>query len=212
VVSFPQLSPPKPCIRFSSPPYAIHAPPIFFATVSSEQWWWAVQIINLLIIFSPLPCYLNPLRPKYSPKHTILQHTINWKEWERYRSWSSFRHFLRNSEQNHKNHHSSYCVSEINPRPLKQACVLPTGVQYLMLPTFYSICLCIKFLLSICFIPQFDSSPCPLFFLARSQAEHRIVSRGISCRLTTCKFDSRLRSPENSLYYSAYTHNLFTKT
>jgi hypothetical protein len=30
VVSFPQVSPPKPCIRFYSPPYALHAPPISF--------------------------------------------------------------------------------------------------------------------------------------------------------------------------------------
>jgi hypothetical protein len=30
VVSVPQVSPPKPCIRLSSPPYALHAPPISF--------------------------------------------------------------------------------------------------------------------------------------------------------------------------------------
>ena len=30
VVSFPQASPPKPCIRLSSHPYALHAPPISF--------------------------------------------------------------------------------------------------------------------------------------------------------------------------------------
>ena len=36
---------------------------------------WAVQIIKLLIIyFSPLPCSLVPLRPKYSPQHPILKH------------------------------------------------------------------------------------------------------------------------------------------
>ena len=28
VVSFPQVSPPKPCVRLSSPPYALHAPPM----------------------------------------------------------------------------------------------------------------------------------------------------------------------------------------
>ena len=28
VVSYPQVSPPKPCIRLSSPPYALHAAPI----------------------------------------------------------------------------------------------------------------------------------------------------------------------------------------
>ena len=35
--------------------------------------WWAVQIIKLLIMqFSPLPCYLVPLRPKYSSQHPFL--------------------------------------------------------------------------------------------------------------------------------------------
>jgi len=37
--------------------------------------WWAVQIIKLLIMyFSLLPCYLIPLRPKYSPKHPVFTH------------------------------------------------------------------------------------------------------------------------------------------
>jgi hypothetical protein len=36
---------------------------------------WAVQIIKLLIMkFSPLPCYLVPLRPRSSPQHPILKH------------------------------------------------------------------------------------------------------------------------------------------
>ena len=34
-----------------------------------------VQIIKLLIVqFSPLPCYLVPLRSKYSPQHPVLKH------------------------------------------------------------------------------------------------------------------------------------------
>jgi hypothetical protein len=34
-----------------------------------------VQIMELLIMyFSPLPCSLVPLRPKYSPQHPILKH------------------------------------------------------------------------------------------------------------------------------------------
>ena len=33
VVSFPQMSPPKPCIRLSSLPYALHAPPISFFSI-----------------------------------------------------------------------------------------------------------------------------------------------------------------------------------
>ena len=40
VVSFLQVSPPKPCVRISSPPYALHAPPIsFFSILSPEQYW-----------------------------------------------------------------------------------------------------------------------------------------------------------------------------
>ena len=40
VGSFPLVSPPKPCIRLSSPPYALHAPPIsFFSILSPEQYW-----------------------------------------------------------------------------------------------------------------------------------------------------------------------------
>ena len=34
--------------------------------------WWGAQITKLLIMqFSPLPSYLVPLRPKYSPQHTL---------------------------------------------------------------------------------------------------------------------------------------------
>jgi len=37
--------------------------------------WWAVQIIKLLITkFSPLTCYLAPLRSKRSPEHPTLEH------------------------------------------------------------------------------------------------------------------------------------------
>ena len=36
---------------------------------------WGVQIIKLLIVqFSPLPCHLVPLRPKYSPQHPLFKH------------------------------------------------------------------------------------------------------------------------------------------
>ena len=38
---------------------------------------WGVQVIKLLImLFSPLPCYLVPLRPKYYPQHPILKHPL----------------------------------------------------------------------------------------------------------------------------------------
>jgi hypothetical protein len=40
VVSFSQVSSPKPCIHLTSSPYALHAPPIsFFSICSPEQYW-----------------------------------------------------------------------------------------------------------------------------------------------------------------------------
>ena len=40
VVSFPQVSPLKPCIRVSSASYALHIPPIpFFSILSTKQYW-----------------------------------------------------------------------------------------------------------------------------------------------------------------------------
>jgi hypothetical protein len=39
VVSFPPVSPPKPCTRLSSPPYALHVPPIsLFSILSPEKY------------------------------------------------------------------------------------------------------------------------------------------------------------------------------
>jgi len=34
---FPQISPPKPCIHLSSPPYMLHAPPISFISIWSPE-------------------------------------------------------------------------------------------------------------------------------------------------------------------------------
>ena len=40
VISFLQVSPPKTCIRLSSPPYALHAAPSsFFSILSPKQYW-----------------------------------------------------------------------------------------------------------------------------------------------------------------------------
>ena len=40
VVSFPQVSPPQPCISLYSSPYALHSPSIsFFSIWSLEQYW-----------------------------------------------------------------------------------------------------------------------------------------------------------------------------
>ena len=66
----------NPVFASTLPPYVLHDPPIaFFSNLSPNNIWWAVQIIQLLIMyFSPIPCYLVPLRPIYSPQHPILRH------------------------------------------------------------------------------------------------------------------------------------------
>ena len=51
VVSFFQVSPPKPCIQLSSPLYALHARPISFCSIfHPKNIAWEVQIIKLLIM------------------------------------------------------------------------------------------------------------------------------------------------------------------
>ena len=50
-------------------PIVLHAQPISFFFI-----WWGEQIIKLLVVrSSPLPCYLVPLRPKYSPQNPTLE-------------------------------------------------------------------------------------------------------------------------------------------
>jgi hypothetical protein len=63
VVSFPQISLPKPCMHLSSPIRAT------FPT------YLILELITGLIFGEELPCYIVPFRPKYSPQHPILQHT-----------------------------------------------------------------------------------------------------------------------------------------
>ena len=60
VASFPQVSPPKPCMHVSFPPYIPHAPPILlFLIFHLSNIWWAVRIIKLLLKHSsPFPFYL----------------------------------------------------------------------------------------------------------------------------------------------------------
>jgi hypothetical protein len=64
---------------YTSPlPHARYAPrsshfPRFDLPNSTE---WGEKIIKLLIMqFSPLSCYLVPLRTRYSPQHPILRHS-----------------------------------------------------------------------------------------------------------------------------------------
>ena len=52
VFFFLQVFLPKPCTRLSSPPYALHAPPIsFFSILSPEQYWASITIIKFLITY-----------------------------------------------------------------------------------------------------------------------------------------------------------------
>jgi hypothetical protein len=46
VASFFQVSPPKPCIPFSSPPYALHDSPISFFSIWSPEQYWVRSIVN----------------------------------------------------------------------------------------------------------------------------------------------------------------------
>ena len=50
--------------------HVLHTPPIsFFSIWSPEQY-----LVSSIHHKAPLPCYLIPLRPKYSPQHPILKH------------------------------------------------------------------------------------------------------------------------------------------
>ena len=62
VASFLKVSPPKPCIRLSPPPYVLHAPPIsLFSIVSLEQYlvrstdYYAPHYVIYSILPSPRP-------------------------------------------------------------------------------------------------------------------------------------------------------------
>ena len=74
MVSFIQVSPPKPCMNQCSPPYMPRPSPSSWLDQPNSVCW-AVQIIQFLTMYSsPLPCYPVPLRPIYSPQHPIFKH------------------------------------------------------------------------------------------------------------------------------------------
>ena len=78
VVSFPQVSPPQPCIHLSSPLFVLHAPLISLCSILSPE----QNLVNstdglaphYVVFFTLHPC-LVPLRPKYSPHHLMLRHS-----------------------------------------------------------------------------------------------------------------------------------------
>ena len=59
-----QIPPPKPCIRLSSHPYALHVQPITFSILSPEQYWVRSTDHSAphYVVFS-FSCYFVPLRP-----------------------------------------------------------------------------------------------------------------------------------------------------
>ena len=63
----PVYSSPLPHTRYMPHPY--HTSGFYHP----KNIWWAVQIINLTMQLPPLPCYLVPPRPKYSPQRSILK-------------------------------------------------------------------------------------------------------------------------------------------
>jgi len=64
----------KPWLHLTCLPYALHTQPIsLFLIWSPEQY--LVRSTDHkapIMYFSPLPCYLYPLRPKYLPQHSVL--------------------------------------------------------------------------------------------------------------------------------------------
>ena len=67
VASYPQISPPKPCIHLSPHTCHMSRPSHSSRLDHPNNIGLRVQIIKFLIMyFSPLPCYLVPFRPKYS--------------------------------------------------------------------------------------------------------------------------------------------------
>ena len=78
VVSFLQVSPPKPCLQLFSPPNVLQAPPISFFSIWSPEKYLVRstdhKLKHLVMQSSPLTCYLVPPRPKYSPQRPILEH------------------------------------------------------------------------------------------------------------------------------------------
>ena len=69
---FPHQNP----VYTSPPPHTCYMPhPSHSGFDQPNNSWWGIQIIKLLImLFSPFPCYLVPLRPKYSNQQHIPKH------------------------------------------------------------------------------------------------------------------------------------------
>ena len=78
VVSFLQVSPPKPWVQLPTTHTRYMSRPSHSSRFyNPNNIWWGIQVINLLVIyFSPLPCYLAPLRPNIL-LGTLFSNTLN---------------------------------------------------------------------------------------------------------------------------------------
>ena len=77
VASFSHVSPPKLCAHLSFTPYMQQAPRISFFLIWSRKLYLVRGTDHKTpryVVFSPLPCYLVLLRPKYLSQHPILRH------------------------------------------------------------------------------------------------------------------------------------------
>ena len=75
VVSFPQVSPPNPCMLLFSPSYVVPSPPISFFSIWSPNniLWWYRPVSSSVCSFTPLTLYLVPLRPQIFSSATYSQ-------------------------------------------------------------------------------------------------------------------------------------------
>ena len=76
MVSFPQVSPLKPCIRHSSPPYALRAPPISFFSILSPEQYWVRSTDQSAPHYAASSTTLLPVPPRheYSAQQPIFKH------------------------------------------------------------------------------------------------------------------------------------------
>ena len=74
--SFPQVSPLKPCMHLSSPPYMLFALAIsVFLIWSSECYLVKTEHRAACYVVFSSPCYLVRIKPKYPLQHQILEHS-----------------------------------------------------------------------------------------------------------------------------------------
>ena len=74
MVSFPQVSPPKPCMHLSAIRATCPANIIGVVLITQIIFCEIKDFKALCYVVFLLPCYLVPLKPKYPPKPPVLKH------------------------------------------------------------------------------------------------------------------------------------------